>query len=144
MAYNLILDQAGVSGYVGKAEKCTYEFSTIPEQIPGEQWLADQIIQKHIDELAKENSKLLHLRVWRDTSPTWQTDYRVEVTASASPLYWNLIIIGVLAILALVITWKITGVVKNIDWGKAAAPIKWTAITVAVAVIGLILLARRK
>ncbi|GAI62892.1 unnamed protein product, partial [marine sediment metagenome] len=59
-------------------------------------------VDSFVSELEKEGSRLLELKVDRDTTPTWWTNYRVEVTATASPLAWNLIIIGVLAVLFVV------------------------------------------
>ena len=145
MAYKLIVDQAGVLGYVGKAERCTFEFSTLPEQIPGESWLAQQIVNRGIAELQAQGSSLLWIKLWRDTAPTWQTDYRVEVTATASPLWWTAIILGVLAVLALIISWRIVETVTDIDWGKAALPIAIGGISLALlAIIGIILLAGGK
>ena len=99
MSWNKIVDRKLNQDFVGHAEKCTYTFSLGPEQIPGTGWARDQIINSHVKELAKENSRLLELRVWEDTEPTWQTNYYVEVVATASPLWWNVIIIGVLILL---------------------------------------------
>lgn len=86
----------------GDAEVCTFEFKLTPEQIPLTEWLAQRIVDTFVNELEKEGSRLLELKVYEDTTPTWWTNYRVEVTATASPLAWNLIIIGVLAILFVV------------------------------------------
>lgn len=97
--WNLIVDEKYNQTFQGHAEKCTYTFSLGPEQIPGTGWAAQQIANSHVNELAKENSQLLELRMWEDTSPTWTTDYCVEVVATASPLWWNVIIIGVLVLL---------------------------------------------
>jgi len=88
--------------YEGDAEVCTFEFKLTPEQIPGTEWLGQRIVDSFASELEKEGARLLELRVYEDTTPTWWTNYRVEVTATASPLAWNLIIIGVLAILFIV------------------------------------------
>ena len=141
MAYKLVRDQAGIAGYVGKAERCTFEFSTMPEQIPGETWLANQIIDKGIAELRTQGSELLWIKVWRDTAPIWQTNYLVEVTATASPLWWNLIIIGILTIVALVISWKIIKIIRDMDWGDLIPPISWGLVAVA-AIAGIMLLTR--
>lgn len=141
MGFELVVDQAGKAGYVGKAEKCTFEFSTPPEWIPGENWLANRVVSGSIAKLREQGSELLWVKVWRDTSPFWHTDYRVELTATASPLWWNLIIIGVLAIIVLVVTWRIVSTVKDIDWGKAALPVTAGAISVGlIAIIGILLL----
>ena len=140
MAYQLILDKAGdgASQYVGKAEKCLFTFETIPEQIPGEQWLANKIINGHIEELGKQHSRLLHIRVWRDTAPTWRTNYQVEVYASASPLFWTVIIVGVLALIAAFMTWKILEEVKDIDWSGVSEPMRWGTVGLVI-VAGVVL-----
>ncbi|MBA7609487.1 hypothetical protein ES703_16678 [subsurface metagenome] len=88
--------------FEGDAETCTFEFKLTPEQIPGTEWLGERIVNSFVSELKKEGSRLLELKVYRDITPTWWTNYRVEITATASPLAWNLIIIGVLAILFIV------------------------------------------
>ncbi|MBA7464955.1 hypothetical protein ES707_00113 [subsurface metagenome] len=88
--------------YEGDAETCIFEFKVTPEQIPGTEWLGQRIVDSFASELEKEGSRLLELKVYRDTTPIFWTNYRVEVTATASPLAWNLIIIGVLAVLFVV------------------------------------------
>lgn len=88
--------------FEGDAETCIFEFQLTPEQIPGTEWLGQRIVDSFVSELEKEGSRLLELKVYRDTTPMFWTNYRVEITAIASPLAWNLIIIGVLAILFIV------------------------------------------
>lgn len=88
--------------FEGDAETCSFEFKLTPEQIPGTEWLGQRIVDSFVSKLEEEGSRLLELKVYHDTTPTWWTNYRVEVTATASPLAWNLIIIGVLAILFIV------------------------------------------
>jgi len=145
MSFRLISDQTPPVNYVGKAERATYTFRTMPEQIPGEQWLADQIIQRNREELEQQGCQLLRIRVWRDVSPTWHTDYRVEVTATSSPVFWTPVILGVLVVLALVISWKLLEVVEDIDWGKIPTPIAWSMPILAIAgvLLGVILLRRK-
>ena len=98
--------------YEGDAEVCIFEFKLTPEQIPGTEWLGDRIVDTFADELEKEGSRLLELKVYRDITPVLWTNYRVEVAAAASPIYWTPIIILVLAILFVV---AITFLVKTID-----------------------------
>lgn len=135
MANELIIDYPGLQGYDGKAERCTYEFS-ISAWVYAEWELADKLIKKHIDELNIQGAQLLHLKVWRDIKPM-QTDYRVEVTATASPIFWTPIILGVLALAILVVVWRIVEVVKDIDWGKAGVPVTIGAGAVLI-IVGLI------
>ena len=99
MAWEKIVDEKMNQDFVGHAEMCTYTFSLGPEQIPGTGLARDYIVDSHVKELAKENSQLLELRVWEDVEPTWQTNYYVEIVATASPLWWNLIIGGALILL---------------------------------------------
>lgn len=140
MAYEKIIDQAGIASYVGKAERCVFEFRTPPEWVPGENWLANNIINKGIAELQNQGSKLLWIKVWRDIKPLWHTDYRVEVTATASPLWWTAIIIGILVIAALVVSWQIISVIEDIDWGEAGVPVTAMSGAVIALVIGGIIL----
>ena len=88
--------------YEGPAETCTFAFKLLPEQIPTYPWLGQPIVDNFVSELKKEGAKLLDLRVYEDTTPTWWTNYRVEVTATASPIAWTPVILGVLAILFIV------------------------------------------
>ncbi|GAH18471.1 unnamed protein product, partial [marine sediment metagenome] len=96
----------------GDAETCIFEFKLTPEQIPTYPWLGERIINTFVSELEKEGSRLLEIKVYEDTTPTFWTNYRVEVTATASPIAWMPIIIGVLAILFIV---AITFAIKTID-----------------------------
>ena len=130
--------------YVGKAEKCTYEFRSLPEQIPGESWLAEKIIERNSQEIENQGCRMLRIRVSRDITPTFYTDYRVEVWSTSSPVLWTPIVLGVLAIFALIITWKIIEEVKGIDWGSIPSPVQWgTPIVAGLAIIFGILLLRR-
>lgn len=97
--------------YDGKAEVCPFEFKLWPEQIPGAPWLGKKIANAFASKLEAEGSKLLELKVYEDTTPTFWTNYRVEVTATASPIAWALVIYAVLAILFII---AITFLVKTI------------------------------
>jgi len=112
--YEVVQDTIYPWAYVFErgAETCTFDFKLTPEQIPGTEWLGERIVNSFISELEKEGSRLLELQVYRDTTPTWWTDYRVVVTATASPLLWMPIIIGVLAVLFVV---AIVFAIKAID-----------------------------
>jgi hypothetical protein len=97
MAYELIQSTYLNQNYTGHAERCTWEFSIpAPEQLA--QWPADQFIAAHIEALATQNARLLELKVYRDIEPDFTTNYRIVTLATASPLWWNLIIVGVLAL----------------------------------------------
>ncbi len=117
-------DAAAVKNHA--AETCTFTFSLGPDQIPGQGALADHMVQANIEELEKQGSQPLRLRVWEDKSPTFTTNYKVEVTATASPLVWAVVILGLLVILAIAyITYKIVSVIKS-TWNPATGGILGT------------------
>ena len=98
--------------FEGGAETCIFEFKLTPEQIPTYPWLGERIVDAFVSELEKEGSRLLNLKVYEDTTPTFWTNYRVEVTATASPIAWMPIIIGALAILFII---AIIFLIKTVD-----------------------------
>ena len=105
------------STYNGDAEKCTFTFSLGPEQIPGTDWLADQIINNFTDEVAKQGAQMLQLEVYEDASPALTTNYTVIATSTASPVPWLLIIGAIMLLLFLLpIIFIITEIVKFV-WG---------------------------
>ena len=146
--WNLIVDEKYNQTFQGHAEKCTYAFNLGPEQIPGTGWAAQQVVDSHVNELAKENSQLLELRMWEDTSPTWTTDYLVEVVATASPLWWNIIIAGVLILLiGVAIYFTIKNVEDIVEYVGEKAPGAIPLMAIAgigiVALIGIYLVRRK-
>ncbi len=104
--------------FEGNAETAVFDFRLTPEQVPGTDWLGDRIVDAFAAELTTQGSRLLRLKVSRDTTPTWWTNYRVEITATvetgtvgAIGFPWSAVIIGVLAILFIIaIVWAIRSV----------------------------------
>lgn len=112
MSFQLIANERFNQDFRGHAEKCVYTFTVnLPDQL-GAGWTARQSLEAHIAELQNQGSILLEYRLYEDKlSGTFSTDYKVELVASASPLWWNLIIIGVLASLSLfAIAWSIQSI----------------------------------
>lgn len=148
MAWELIADKKINQTYKGRAERCEYSFSLPPEQVPGVQWTAQQIANAHIAELEEQGSKLLEMRMWEDTEPTWRTDYYVEIVATASPLWWNIIIAGALLLLiGIVIYFTIDKIEEIVDYIGEKAPITIPLLAIAgiglLAVIGIYLVRRK-
>lgn len=113
--YKLVKDVLGPYAYVyeGNAETCVFEFKLLPEQlevVPGmeafTEWLVNKLIEGSISGLEEQKSRLLGIKLYRDTTPALWTDYRCEVTATASPLYW-LVIVGIVVALLLVLTYAV-------------------------------------
>ena len=149
MSWELLVNEKLNQGYEGKAEECSYTFTVnLPEQI-GSAILAQHSLAAHIEELRKEGSVVLEYRLWEDKmSGTWSTDYQAEVVASSSPLFWAVIIVGVMVILGLLVT---NQVIKNVqetvrylaEEGKALIP-PITVGMLALAIFGLVILTRRR
>lgn len=108
--------------YYGTVEECEFVFSLGPEQIPGTDWLRDLIINTFEGKVTEEGAHMIKLQVYEDTDPVWHTDYKVIATATASPLLWNAIIIGVLAILLLVVINFTINNIRSFIWGEPGVP----------------------
>ena len=135
MAFELIQSTKMNQGYVGHAEQCTWEFTVpLPEQLA--EWPAQQMIWAHQQVLAAQNARLLELKVYRDVSPDFTTVYKVITTSTASPLFWNLIIIGVLAaVIAIAVAWSITEIKDIPVYVSSLWAIGLGAVAVAVIVV---------
>jgi len=140
MAWEKILDEKFNQDFHGKAEWCNWSFTVnLPDQA-GARWTAQQSLNAHIEELEKQGCQILEYRLWEDKSPTWSTDYYVQVVSTASPIFWMIVVVGVLVILAIVATYFViheTGTVIEYVGEKAplAIPI------MAVAILGTVIIA---
>lgn len=139
MAYRLVNEVKMNQDFRGHAERCVYTFQVnLPDQM-GARWRADDLVNAHLTELQAQGSLLLELRLYEDASGTFTTNYMVELIASASPLWWNAIILGVLAVLAIIFVFF---TVKQVDDIVQYSPGAATAIGLgvgAVAILGIIL-----
>jgi len=123
MAFQLIKEERVNQDYQGHAEACLYTFTVnLPDQM-GASWSAEQHMNATITELQQQGSRLLEYRLWEDKlSGTFTTDYQCEIVASASPLWWNLIILGVIGLLTLLVTaWAISSVRDIAEYNPGAA-----------------------
>jgi len=86
--------------------------------------------------------------LWEDKSPLFTTDYKCQIVASASPLWWNLIILGVIGLLALLVTtWAISKVGDIAEYSPGAAAgftISMGMIAIAAIVIAGLIYTRRR
>jgi len=132
----------------GHAEMCQYGFTVnLPDQLSAS-WSAQQSLDAHIEELQKQGSIILEYKLWEDKlSGTFTTDYLVEVTASASPLWWSLIIIGVIGLLGILATaWAIHEVKDIAEYspGLAAGLTLTLALGITAALVAGAMLMRRR
>lgn len=144
MAWNLVINEKYNQEYRGHAEKASYTFEVpLPDQL-GAKWTAEQMINAHVNELLDYGEYLLELRVWEDKSPTWTTKYWVDVTATASPLPWALIIVGVLAVIFIIgVAFSLVKVEDIAEYSPAGFALGAGAILV-LAVLALMIFSRRR
>ena len=139
--YELVYTHDYPDTFVGKAEVCPFTFISLPEQIPGHEWLAEQLATILGESMVEhgEGSRMLRLQLWADTSQPLYTKYYGEATATASPVPWALVI-GAIAIIAVIISFIVLiNEVETIDWGEIPTPIPWAilAITAGVGILGV-------
>jgi uncharacterized membrane protein YcjF (UPF0283 family) len=144
VAYKLVDSGKFNQNYQGHAERCIYTFTVyMPDQL-GAKWTAEQMLNAHIEELQQQGSLILEYKLYEDAAPTFTTDYKVDIIASASPLWWNIIIIGVLALLTIAFTaWAIQGVSDIVEYSPGAAIGISAAVIAVAAVVGIAVLSRR-
>jgi len=147
MAFQLVKEEKVNQDYRGRAEVCLYTFTVnLPDQL-GSRWTAEQHMNATITELLQQGSKLLEYRLWEDKlSGIFTTDYKCEIVASASPLWWNLIILGVIGLLALLVTtWAISKVGDIAEYSPGAATgISIGMIAIAAVILAGLVLTRRR
>jgi len=146
VAFQLIDQDKFNQDYRGHAEKCVYTFKVLlPDQF-GASWTAQQMLNAHITELQAQGSLLLEYKLLEDKlSGTFTTEYKVEMIASASPLWWNLIIIGVLALASIIfISWSIQTIEDIAEYSPGAIIAPSVAIVAVAVLAGILLLTRRK
>jgi len=132
--FQLIEDSVSsyAEAYSGDAQRCIFTFSLGPEQIPGTNWVKDSFIGAFSSEIEKKGEHLLTVKVWEDATPTWTTNYKVEVTVTGNPdvvttsgitpsvfAWWPVIIAAVIVIaIVAVITFAIIQV-NNLWYGPS-------------------------
>lgn len=136
--------------YVGKAEECTAKFRiNLPDQFYPSGWAIDKIASAFEEKVEEEGGKMLDLKIYEDTTPTFYTDYIIVATAKASPMPWVAIIAGILGlVLAIWLTVVLTDLLvewKEVDWGMPVALIPIAAIIIGLALlVGVGIVATKK
>ncbi len=145
MAFEVIAQEKLNQWYRGHAERCVYTFTVnLPDQL-GASWQAKQHIEATITELQAQGALLLEYTLYEDKqSGTWTTDYKCDMVTSASPLWWNIIIVGVLALLSLIaVSYTITKVEDIVEYSPGTVIAGSVAVGLA-ALAAIILLARAR
>ncbi len=83
--------------YVGPYEGVIAQFSTGPEQLPFMNDLGLWLAERVASEAVKKGVTPLRLIVYRDITPTWQTDWSVEFLGHGSPA------IGITTLIAIIV-----------------------------------------
>lgn len=131
MAYKLYKDvlYPGWDEYIGDAEVCWFKFKTGPEQLDwlGQKWYVNKMISSAKQSVEENGGTIIRLYIERDKAPTWETRYKVAVTAHGSPyvLPWYIIVLGLFAIIAVAVSFAIIGIAAIIWSGDLPEAMKW-------------------
>ena len=124
--------------WVGKAEECTFEFSFLPEQIPGIPTMAGWIASALKTAVGQENGKVLSYKLYLDRAEWYRSRWLCVCVAHGSPLAWYAIL-GIIAAILLIIAWIIHDT-KGLLWFGPAVIL----IGIGVAAGGVAALVKRK
>ena len=123
----LLIDQRypEANTYSGKAEKCEFGVTVMTSPLDG--WMADRFALALVEKTAEHGGRMLTLKVWQEVTippdvgefgPIPYTTIRGEAIATASPLWWNAIILGALAVVGLLLIAFTTLKVTELFWGE--------------------------
>ena len=93
------------ASYEGMAEEALFTFSLLPEQLDFINNFFTNLYVGECEKAIAQNSpqdELLKMVLYRDTAPTWQTNYKCYITATdrtGNVLPWALIILASLVVL---------------------------------------------
>ena len=124
--------------WVGKAEKCTFEFSFLPEQIPGVETMAGWIASALKTAVEQENGKVLSYKLYLDRAEWHRSRWLCICVAHGSPVAW-FAVLAVIAVILLIVAWIIHDT-KGVWWFGPAV----IMIGVGVAAGGVAALVRKK
>jgi len=116
--------------YRGPAQKATVTFRALPEQFDViNRWFFERYVSSMQSALEDRGAVLLETKAYRDTSPTWRTDYLLEVTAGVeaaaeqmafawlTPAIWLLIVQVAAAAIILLVSALVVSKLTNLVWG---------------------------
>jgi hypothetical protein len=126
----LVYDHDYGINYSGKTEQCTTKVTVnFPDQLFSSTWITDDIANTVKNQIQDQGGQALSVKIYEDTSPTWQTVYYVVMTAAPAPVPrgavgfpfpWAIVVPLILAVLVIVtFTWLIIEI-KDINWGSPA------------------------
>jgi len=112
--------------YSGPAEQCSYFFKVLlPNEIPGQTWMAQQIIDAFQNKVKDNGGEILSLEIYENDVPVLWTEYLiVAVARPVSVTYakaliqipWA-VVMGVLAIVLVITIIFMLIQIKEIIWG---------------------------
>jgi hypothetical protein len=114
-----VMDKLTADGgsYSGPAQVALFEWSVLPEQAGSvNTWLVNNLVNKATAEAIANGCKVLRVRLWRDTGPTFSTPYLCELTITdparmaqgASMEMPQLVILAIITVaLAAILVWLI-------------------------------------
>lgn len=123
VTYELVYEkryEPQASTYVGKAEEATMYFDSLPEQIPGLDFITEQVLAAVVPNIINNGGTMLRLRIYRGKGEGYNSKWKVACAIHASPFPWAVVIPLIVVLLIVIGFAYITHQVKTMDWGEKA------------------------
>ncbi|MBA7606756.1 hypothetical protein ES703_13906 [subsurface metagenome] len=123
VTYELVYEklyEPEASTYAGKAEEATMYFDSLPEQIPGLDFITEKVLAAVAPVIIDNGGTMLRLQIYRGKGEWYNSKWKVAAAMHASPFPWAVVIPLVVALLIVIGFAYITHQVKTMDWGEKA------------------------
>ncbi len=123
VTYELVYEkryEPDASTYVGKAEEATMYFDSLPEQIPGLDFIIQKVLAAVVPAIVNNGGTMLRLRIYRGKGEWYNAKWKVACAIHSSPFPWAVVIPLIVVLLIVIGFAYITHQVKTMDWGEKA------------------------
>ncbi|MBA7606774.1 hypothetical protein ES703_13924 [subsurface metagenome] len=123
VTYELVYEklyEPEASTYAGKAEEATIYFDSLPEQIPGLDFITQKVLAAVAPNIINNGGTMLRLRIYQGKGEWYNAKWKVAAAIHSSPFPWAVVIPLIVALLIVISFAYITHQVKSMDWGEKA------------------------
>ena len=123
VTYELVYEklyEPEASTYAGKAEEASIYFDSLPEQIPGLDFITEKVLAAVAPSIINDGGTMLRLRIYRAKGEWYNSKWKVVAAIHSSPFAWAVVIPLIIVLLIVIGFSYITHQVKTMDWGEKA------------------------
>ncbi|MBA7526223.1 hypothetical protein ES705_18384 [subsurface metagenome] len=123
VTYELVhekLYEPEASTYAGAAEEVSIYFDSLPEEIPGLDFIIQKVLAAVAPNILASGGTMLRLRIYRGKGEWYNSKWKITAAIHASPFPWAVVIPLIVALLIVIGFAYITHQVKTMDWGEKA------------------------